>query len=132
MRTLDTIYQFNNGKITALEIPPQWLEDAHIAYRQSDDWDQALSDQGAEMTESYGVVNESVDVWRCEGMGWLVDWQDTDSVVMSIYIADAISFAMFQTSWLCSMAMKIMAADPYIRANAERQAAEEKAEASVH
>ena len=84
------------------------------------------------MTESYGVVNESVDVWRYEGMGWLVDWQDTDSAVMSIYIANAIDFALFQTAWLCAMAMKIMAADAYIRANAERQAADEKAEASVH
>jgi hypothetical protein len=115
-----------------LDAPPQWLENAHIAYRESDDWDQALSDQGAEMTESYGVVNESVDVWRCEGCGWLVDWQDTDTVVMSIYIADPISFAMFQTTWLCSMAMKIMAADAYIRFNTERQAKAEKAEASVH
>ena len=132
MRTLDTIYQFNNGKITVLETPPQWLEDAHVAYRETDDWDQALSDQGAERTESYGVVNESVDVWRYDGGGWLVDWQDTDSVVMSIYVADVVSFAMFQTAWLCSMAMKIMAADAYIRVNSERQAALEKAEASVH
>src|SRR5271156_583336 len=99
---------------------------------ESDDWDRALSDQGAEMTESYGVVNEGVDVWRYDGLGWLVDWHDTDSVVMSIYIANAIDFALFQAAWLCSMAMKIMAADAYIRANAERQAAEEKAEASVH
>jgi hypothetical protein len=132
MRTLDTIYQFNNGKITALETPPQWLEDAHVAYRETDDWGQALSEQGAEMTESYGVVNESVEVWRYEGLGWLVDWQDTDSVVMSIYVANAIDFALFQTAWLCSMAMKIMAADAYIRANAERQAEAEKGEASVH
>jgi hypothetical protein len=132
MRTLDTIYQFNNGKITALETPPQWLEDAHVAYRESEDWEQALCDQGAEMTESYGVVNESVDVWRYDGGGWLVDWQDTDSVVMSIHIANVVDFALFQTVWLCSMAMKIMAADVYIRANAERQTADEKAEASVH
>jgi hypothetical protein len=132
MRTLDTIYQFINGKITALEIPPQWLEDAHVAYRETDDWDQALSDQGAERTESYGVVNESVDVWRYEGGGWLVDWQDTDSVVMSIYVPDPISFAMFQSAWLCDMAMKIMTADVYIRASSERQIEAEKAEASVH
>jgi hypothetical protein len=132
MRTLDCIFQFTGGKIIALETPPQWLEDAQVAYRESDDWDQALSDQGAEMTESYGVVNESVDVWRYDGGGWLVDWQDTDSVIMSIYIPDPISFAMFQSAWLCDMAMKIMAADAYIRANAERQAAEEKAEALVH
>jgi hypothetical protein len=132
MRTLDTIYQFTNGKITALEVPPQWLEDAHVAYRESDDWEQALSDQGAGMTESYGVVNESVDVWRYDGGGWLVDWQDTDSVIMSIYVPDPISFALFQTSWLCSMATKIMAADAYIRGNAERQALEEKEGASVH
>jgi hypothetical protein len=132
MRTLDTIYQFNNSKITALETPPQWLEDARVAHRETDDWDQALSDQGAERTESYGVVNESVDVWRYEGGGWLVDWQDTDSVVMSIYVPDPISFAMFQSAWLCDMAMKIMTADSYIRGNAERQAMDEKAEASVH
>jgi hypothetical protein len=67
MRTLDTIYQFNNGKITALEIPPQWLEDAHIAYREHDDWERALSDEGAVIAETYGVVNESVDVWRYDG-----------------------------------------------------------------
>jgi hypothetical protein len=104
---------------------------AHIAYRESDDWEQALSDQGAEITESYGVMNETVDVWRYEGGGWLVDWQDTDSVVISIYVADVVSFAMFQAAWLCSMAMKIMAADAYIQVNSERQAALEKAEASV-
>jgi hypothetical protein len=132
MRTLDTIYQFTNGKIIALETPPQWLEDAHVAYRETDDWDQALSDQGAEMTESYGVVNESVDVWRFEGMGWLVDWQDTDSVIMSIYIADPINFAKFQTAWLCNMAMKIMAADSYIRTNAKRQAEDGDGGPSVH
>ena len=129
---MDCIFQFTGGKIITLDAPPQWLEDAQIAYRESDDWNQALSDQGAEMTESYGVMNESVDVWRYEGGGWLVDWQDTDSAVMSIYIANAIDFALFQTAWLCAMAMKIMAADAYIRANAERQAADEKAEASVH
>jgi hypothetical protein len=132
MRTLDTIYQFTNGRIIALETPPQWLEDAHVAYRETDDWDQALSDQGGEMTESYGVVNESVDVWRFEGMGWLVDWQDTDSVIMSIYIADPINFAKFQTAWLCGMAMKIMAADSYIQGNAKRQAEDGEGEASIH
>jgi hypothetical protein len=51
---------------------------------------------------------------------------------MSIYIADPTSFAMFQSAWLCAMAMKIMTADAYIRGNAERQAMDEKAEASVH
>ena len=132
MRTLDSIFQFTGGKIITLDAPPRWLENAHIAYRESDDWEQALSDQGAEITESYGVMNETVDVWRYEGGGWLVDWQDTDSVVMSIYVADVVSFAMFQTAWLCSMATKIMAADAYIRVNSERQAALEKAEASVH
>jgi hypothetical protein len=132
MRTLDSIFQFTGGRIIALDAPPQWLENAHIAYRESDDWEQALSDQGAEITESYGVMNETVDVWRYEGGGWLVDWQDTDSVVISIYVADVVNFAMFQTAWLCSMAMKIMAADAYIRVNSERQAALEKAEAPVH
>jgi hypothetical protein len=132
MRTLDTVFLFTGGMIQALEDPPEWLKDAHIAYRECDDFDQALSDQGAEMIESYGVVNESLDVWRHEGGGWLVDWQDTNSVIMSIYIANATDFATFQTAWLCNMATKIMAADVYIRANAERQAADEKAEASVH
>jgi len=132
MRTLDTIFLFAGGKISTLEDPPQWLVDANVSYRECDDWDQALSNQGAEMIESYGVVNESLDVWRYEGGGWLADWQDTDSVIMSIYVANAIDFAMFQTAWLCNMAMKIMAADTYIRGNTEREAMAEKAEASVH
>jgi hypothetical protein len=131
MRTLDTIFLFTGGKILVMEDQPEWLKDAHIAYRESDDWDQALSDQGAEIIESYGIVNESVDVWRYESGGWLVDWQDTNSVIMSIYIASVIDFAMFQTAWLCNMATKIMAADAYVRGIAERQAAEEKAEASI-
>jgi len=132
MRTLDTIFLFAGGKISTLEDPPQWLVDANVSYRECDDWDQALSNQGAEMIESYGVVIESLGVWRYEGGGWLADWQDTDSVIMSIYVANAIDFAMFQTAWLCNMAMKIMAADTYIRGNTEREAMAEKAEASVH
>jgi hypothetical protein len=69
MRTLDTIYQFTNGAIIPLQGAPQWLEDAHIAYQESDDWEQSLSDQGAEIVESYGVMNETIDVWRYEGVG---------------------------------------------------------------
>jgi hypothetical protein len=132
MRTLDSIFQFTGGKIITLDAAPQWLEDAHVAYRETDDWEQSLSDQGAEVIESYGVMNETVDVWRYEGLGWLVDWQDTNSVVMSFYIANVIDFAMFQTAWLCSMAMKIMAADAYIRVNSERATEAERAEASIH
>jgi hypothetical protein len=132
MRTLDSIYQFVGGKIIPLTDPPQWLTDAHIAYRETDDFLQALSDQGAEIVERYGDMNESIDVWRCNDCGWFVDWQDIDSPVMSIYIADVIDFAAFNTAWLCSMAMKIMASDAYIRVMEERQALEEKKEASVH
>jgi hypothetical protein len=120
MRSLDSIFQFVAGKIEVLAEAPEWIRDAVIADRQYDDWNQSLSEQGAEMIESYGVVNETADVWRNEGDGWLIEWQDTTSHVMSVYIGNVIDFAGFQVAWLCPMATKIMAADTYIRENQAR------------
>ena len=65
MRTVDTFYQFSDGKIFPLPHPPEWLRDALLAEKTNENWSRSLSDQGAEMIESYGTVNESVDVWRC-------------------------------------------------------------------
>jgi hypothetical protein len=68
MRTLDSIFQFAGGSADEL---PLWLVDAHVAFRESDDWEQSVSDQGAEMIESCGVMNErSTSGARKEGVGW--------------------------------------------------------------
>ena len=55
MRTLDTFHCFVAGKFEHLAEVPEWLRDAVIADRECDDWNQALSEQGAEIIESYGV-----------------------------------------------------------------------------
>jgi hypothetical protein len=132
MRTLYTVHQFSGGNIQELPQPTGWVQDAILAEKECEDWQQALSNQGAEIIESYGTLNETVDVWRCEGFGWLIDWQDTTSPVMSIYIDNVIDFAMFQTTWICPMATKIMAAEVYIRDTERREAEAEKAASSLH
>jgi len=132
MRALDSIYQFVAGKMELLADVPEWIRDAVIADRQCDDWNQALSDQGAEIIESYGLLNEVLEVWRNEGIGWLIEWHDTTSHLLSVYIGNVVDFAVFQASWLCPMAMKIMAADTYIREIQVREAEQEKQGASVH
>jgi hypothetical protein len=132
MRNPETAYQFSNGKLSPMSQLPEWLLDAMIAEREHEDNARALSDQGAEKVESYGTLNETVDVWRRTGSGWLVDWWDTDSHVMSIVVTTALDFALFQVFWICPMAAKIMAADLHIRANAGAQAAEERSTSAVH
>jgi hypothetical protein len=132
MRNPEDVYQFSKGQWSPLLNPPEWLLDAMLADRENEDRDRALSDQGAENVEHYGELNETVDVWRRSGSGWLVDWWDTDSHVMSILIDNAADFAMFQAAWICPMATKIMAADAYIRGNVEREAAAQQETAAIH
>lgn len=71
----------------------------------------ALADQGFDSVESYGLQNESINVWRHPTLGWLVDWWDTDSRVMLIMVYNIFTYAAFQAKWLAPMALKIMAAD---------------------
>lgn len=139
MRKMSRVFQYSDGLITSLDLAvfndgsqAEWVGKAWAAEQDHDDQDRALSDHGADNIESYGRMNETVDVWRGPpGKGWLISWWDTDSHVMSIYIWDAPDFALFQSTWICPMAMKIMAADAYIRGNAVRTEAAEDSTA-VH
>lgn len=138
MNKANNIFQYSDGVIASLDPSvlkdgnrPDWVGKACTAEQDHDDQDRSLSDQGADNIESYGRMNETVDVWRGPaGKGWLVSWWDTDTHVMSIYIWDAPDFALFQSTWICPMATKIMAADTYIRENAARTEAVE--ETAVH
>ncbi len=129
MRNSEGMFQFKNGAITILQTLPEWVRDALIDEQQHDDRDKALSDQGANKVETYGTLNETVDVWRMTGNGWLVDWWDTDSHVMSIFVATPIDFAEFQAKWIAPMALKIMTADVHIRDSMARQPCDAQSEA---
>lgn len=126
------MFQYLNGSIVTLVTMPEWLKDALLAEQEDDDRARALSDQGAEQIESYGTLCETIDVWRRVGYGWLIDWWDVDSHVMSILVKTRIDFALFQAAWIAPMAVKIMAADAYLRDRSERQYDAEKATSPLH
>jgi hypothetical protein len=71
----------------------------------------AMADMDFDSVESYGLQNESINVWRHLTLGWVVDWWDTDSRVMLITVDDPCTYAAFQVKWIAPMALKIMAAD---------------------
>jgi hypothetical protein len=132
MRNPEAIYQFSNGKLSPVAKLPEWIADAIVAEREHQDRLMALSDQGAEQVESYGRMNETVDVWRFEGRQWLVDYWDIDSHIMAVYLSTIPDFAAFQASWVAPMAVKIMAADTYLRETIEAGNSDEEMATRLH
>lgn len=131
MRNQENVFQFRNGKLEPLPSKdmPDWIEDALIAEREreSEHYHVFLSEQGAEVVETYGMLNETLDVWRRPGFGWLIDYWDTTDHVMSVFIVSVIDFATFQASWVSPVALKIIAADAYIRETEGRETQAEQA-----
>lgn len=126
------VFEFTKSGFVKLNVLPDWLNDAALAEKEHEDRNRSLSDEGAEMIENYGMMGETLDVWRREGSGWLVEWWDIDSHIMSIVVTSIIDYATLQATWVCPMVMKIIAADDYIRANEERRFDAEKATATIN
>jgi hypothetical protein len=114
MRNPDYVYEFAKGALSPMAVVPAWLSDAMTAEKASDDRQKALSDAGADHVESYGYLNETLDVWKMEDQGWVVDYWDTTSQVFAVVIENLGDFMMFQATWIAPMALKIMAADKYL------------------
>jgi hypothetical protein len=136
MRNQENIFQFRNGKLEPLPIGdmPDWIEDALIAEREreSEHYHVFLTEQGAEVIETYGMLNETLDVWRRQGFGWLIDYWDTTDHVMSVFITSVLDYVTFQATWISPVATKIIAADTYLRENEVREIQAEQAAARLN
>lgn len=123
------VFTVEKSRVVPTDIPG-WL--AEVLLQEQEEAcsrSRALSDHGAEQIESYGTMNETIDIWRNGDFGWLIDWWDTDSQVMLITIADPAEYAMFQASWVAPMTLKILAADAFLQKTASQS---DEEPAAVH
>ena len=147
MRNPESVCRYLANKLEIYDSPndwPIWFRDAALAEReaiQTNDpvdhhREKAISDQNCVLIERYGRMGESLDIWRHDDWGWMIDWWDLSEHVMSILIDNPIDYANFQASWVCPMVAKILAADAILFAAAAAEqfqtALERKDLAKVH